>query len=754
MPSRTIYGALNGNGAFSSNDPNGAFFNGVRKFSTIAPVVTVTSAQNTLPPLGSPVTCTFASTQPGFWELATNLYEDATLTELSDGLSCSITFTPSTTHAARSRYVGARCVNAAGRSVAVCVVHPGMEAIYAVGPDREYPHLTAAFAAAKASASPGGNVFLLQPGTYTNDDMMMTLDGFGGTQIHFPPSGDYTVDTSGANAVYTPIRFSSIVSETPFGVVLDGLGTRERCVGFQGGTTLEVDEIARWSNGGCIFAVDLRCIHFLGLVLKNTTGECMNLVHVNHIHVEYCLGFNSGIETQPLRAANSYDILFENCFSFGHGRYRIGGYQCKRVIERNCITRRDTVRSSVDATPQGQVVNYRMRQCRVQQILDFDGDQRRFWRTSYQNAGVITTAGTQDWTYNADHYHRNILAYNTHMAGLINDSHQGDTSPTDTFYYDDIGFWRTAPESSVGASPSASYDGPSHINRFTLAFSDNSDNTYCIWNFRKVENITNSIYHRYGYDAAGNPTGSGYFVYSESNATPVNISNTTIFEMGAGAERLGSDVLTSITMTNVDKTTNPFTQGMRYPGRIEPDSNYAAIQRGQDNYWRHQYGRSGTFFSLDGSNGDNDLLVRNWSALTLYDLALVHFRAFSYTGAVREGGTDTMLGDRDGAQADKLLIDYVISDNGRDVPFPASVKIEKVGQALRLSWRPFASAYMSNIAAWRVYLDGALAEEVDPDDHAVDLQGLIEGRNYKYWLTAVDSVHGESGRSYIYEAAA
>ena len=184
---------------------------------------------------------------------------------------------------------------------------------------------------------------------------------------------------------------------------------------------------------------------------------------------------------------------------------------------------------------------------------------------------------------------------------------------------------------------------------------------------------------------------------------------------------------------------------MRYPGRLEPKSTYKTLNRGQDNFYLSDGLRG---YGYEHSEAFGEVGV-NWLAEAMLELALPHYQSFSYTGDTNTQGTITISGNRLGALDGKEIIDYIISRDGKDVPFPLSVRVSKIGSKVRISWRLFASDYMTNISSWDVLTPaGMVIENCTTNIHSVDLDGLISGKNYTFVIRANDSVLGTSGLSY------
>lgn len=744
LQSRTVELAKGGDGAFRWSDPFGSFHRATLMFSPVAPVVNTVTAQDTMPPLGQICAIQFTSTQPGAWSVAYGP-DDAFPVPGIDGLSCTVYFTPSLVRATRGTYIGARCRNAAGEHEAYCRVHPGVTGVVRVGVGAgwDYPNLTAAFAAVKALPNPTGWSFVIQDQTINaaQDDMHIYRNGYTSVNANLPPPGTYTTSTSGADPVYTFTRLTTVMAESPLNVQYDGGGTRTRAIDLWGGTSLETYErtVNGWNNGGCVAAVECRGILILGFFAKNYTDAGVHIFHCDHIIVEGCVGIDGSNDSQPIRAANSTDILFVNTWATGRGRYKQGFYQCKRTRQIRGFSQEQQITAG---SPRGRFVEYHLQDHHAANLLEWDNDQDDFWTLAgWQDSGMLTLAHTDWYGYGTNWRHRHCLSYNSRMGMLLNDQR---TIPTEQSYvFEDMTAWRMRLRDGAGA---IGQNGPCNFRRVTAAHIDlNGSSGYAnfIWepNFHHVRDF---IIHRYGYNNAGVAATSGNLIYSFSESQPVTYEDGTIFDVPAGInERQGTQTSTSIQFINVDKLTDPTTQGMRYPTRIEPGSNYDLIGRGASNFARAE-GNKDCFF---GETGYLDELTVNWQERSFYTKALEFFRAYSYTGPRVSGGTGTLTGNRGGNMSDKMLFDYINSDNGRDVPPPRTLTAAKNGGVLQVSWFLFAAAYQATVTAWELWIDGSLAQSCAATIHAALFAGMVTGRTYRIRVRAVDSVHGTSGFS-------
>lgn len=719
-------------------------------YSTTAPVVSVTTTQDLLPTVGVQTTTSFSSTQAGHWEVASDV-PGATISQASDGLSATITWTPQS-YPVCSIYIAARCANAGGSSVAVCRAHPGMRGVVQVGTGGDYANLHAAFSAVQGFANPGGYAFVVKNGTYTADNMHIYYDGSdSGVKPETPPCGEYTETGSAPDKLFTITRFTSVIAETPFGVVWDGQGTRNTGCYMRGNTPQETDVAAVFGAGTPRTAAgsDLRGIHISGFVAKDMDNSGFGIEYCDNIFLEYFIcGEVSRItpnQNNPgINFTHSKDCLGSNLHSFGGTRYNESTYIAKRIQLRRTFGRKDIVKTS---EPHGGVTFYRSRYCRSDNHLQFDSDQLEEFDTSPSlpynsiDAGVFVIAATGATDFPRDIAFNRGLMFNCRMGLSTNDAYDTSSSQNNDFPINDCGAWYYKPDDKEGSGSGIGTWGPTKFNNFTSVYCDNVDSTYGANTWRRLIDVSDSVIYNYGhqYDGAGRGVNTfGYTLYADNY---FHLTNVTLYGLSVATEIAGD--ATYYVKTNVDASTDPTTQGMRYPGRLEPGSAYKTSHRGQDN-WYKSVGYRGYKWGQTDYAAD---VGRNWLAEGMIELALPHYRAYSYTGSTNTLGTQTLSGDRGGAQTTRGLIDYIISAGDRDVPFPLSTHIQTISGGHRITVRQFASYYMTNITSFKLYQNGTLFHtSTTKNMHGFDVTGLTSGASIT--ITAVDSVHGESGHSY------
>ncbi len=295
-------------GVKRSIDPGGTFGNAVTKVATVKPTVTRVSSWGQRVTKGNTYTAVFSSDYAGYWEIKAGV-DGHTRTVSNDGKVCTVTWNTPAGMAGESIHVVAMCKNFGGEGFAFDIVHVSVNNILQVGAGHPYADLHAAYAAAIP-----GDTIVIKDGTYTADGFRTTINGYGANQPYEPPTGNFTVDNSGDNPEYTITQFTTVMSETPFGVILDGsVGGWNNIIWIQGNTAFEegFGDIPYMGPDWALTpeGTDRRGIKFAGLVCKNSEGTSIWIYHCDHIKLQYCIGVNSNSGTSGNGASS---IRFQN----------------------------------------------------------------------------------------------------------------------------------------------------------------------------------------------------------------------------------------------------------------------------------------------------------------------------------------------------------------------------------------------------------------------------------------------------------
>lgn len=762
VSTRSFYCVPGADGKTRTGDPVGSYGNAIKRTSAIAAIVTCQTAQDLLPALNSPSSVVFTSTQLGFWQIASNVYGAVGVVS-NDGLTFTITYTPTTR---MSIYVAARCVNAGNLTaglpttgIAVCRQHPGMRGVIKCGAGWDHASMRAGFDYAKTLSPSSGYAFVIKNGTYTdnNNRIYYSPGAPANQQYYMPPPGAFTTSTQGAHndPVYTITHWSSVMAETPAGVVIDGQGVRAEGVYMYGDTAFEWDESP---TGGNLYQIDndwhlqgagfeRRGIHIAGIAVKNTVGIGWNTQYCDHIFFEYGAIFDacSGMidyNNAAIQFQNSLDCLAENMHSGGGGRYLFSTYQSKRVIYRRLFGRYDWNNS---VFPFGALTPYRQRQFRVQNYLFFDSDNLDEFNVgeSASDTGLSTLASTDVWDYARDVNFDRGLSFNNTFGFVFNDTRNIDQSII-TCRFTDLSSWYQR-QNHQGNGFTLFGGGPSELRRITSVYCDGrgfGNTGITCWGGSST--TTKSIIYKYNHVHDGAGRGDGAMYYSPGGTPPnehrLALNDSYVFDASYATEKTGS--VGSINV-DVDTTTDPKLNGMRYPGRIEVGTRFKAEVVGADNFYRAM-GRHGAFW---GEVGDAEDTGQNWLAEAMLEYYLPLYRSYSYTGPTNTLGTQTLSGNRGGVTIARLLRDYIKSVAGRDVPFITDLAATSNSGILKISWGGFATEYQLNITAINIYIDGEMVQTIAVNEHAAEFPGMVVGSKYKIKMSAVHSSFGESGLS-------
>ncbi|MBL4866408.1 MAG: hypothetical protein JKY67_08535 [Pseudomonadales bacterium] len=723
-----------------SIDPFGNFgASGNDLVATVAPVVSLSSSIDQTVAVGNTYTATFTSTEAGHWDIKAG-FDGYTVAVSADSLSATITWVTPATMPGESFHVTAKCHNFGGESFNFDRVHVGVNAVLFAGAGKTYADLEAAFAAMSS-----GDTIVLSDGTYTGDsNNVIRLDGFTATQIRLPLSGIYTTDNSGADPVQAITCYTTVMSESPFGVLIDKQGLSGTGIELIGNTPLESYELNTegWSSGHLIAAgTDRRGIKLAGFVVKDSQSTGIWVMQCDHIKLQYCLAFENGVgfvsganSVTNISIQNSTDCLVEYAFGFGEGRYKVSTYQSKRIVVRRGFARQD---QREGADPMAAVNLYRERQSACQNYLHIDSDSFEFWDAAGTSGNIsFGFAATGVYGYPKDGKFDRVGSLNNECGFIFNDAYE---NPNDYqgFLFKDV--WAhdiEVPQNSF------CQNGPMRIENFTFSEIDTTGrssggNTDLFLNYRSGEDLKRGIMKYLGWDGSS-PVDQGSLAISGSGGQDTFWIFRDGYLYGFQGVIGGQG---SVILANIDQASNPSSLGYDYLGRIEEGSTIESQGYGARDFY-YGVGKAGTLY------GETDYELETtepWIERSCYELVRTYFRDHSYTGATRTLGTQTLLGDRGWCKDDDDLLDYITSYTGK-TPLLSCRATAVNGDGI-ITWKHPASKYRTNITGIKIYLDGSLAGTVAANAYGMKIPGLAVGHNFKVQCAVVDSVTGEGGLS-------
>ncbi len=733
-------------------DPNGTFGNAVSVVAVTQPTVTRVSGWGQRITKGNVYTAVFSSDYAGFWEIKAG-FDGHTKSVSSDGRVCTVSWTTPAGKPGESYHVTAMCKNFGGEAFAFDIVHVSVNNVLLVGSGQTYADLHAAYAAAIS-----GDTIIVMNGIYSADNFQTRIDGYGANQPYEPPTGNFTLDTGGTDPVRTITQMTSVMAETPFGVILDGHGVWGSCFTIQGNTAFEADYAAEPSMGQdwhLTGAGTDRCgIKFAGFVCKNTVGANIWVYHCDHIKLQYCMAIDgntppgdSAGNGSSIRFQNSTDCLGEYCYSCGDGRLKFSTYQSKRTLFRRGVFRNDQ-RDGTD--PMGGVNLYRTVDSAAQNCLQVDSNTSEFWPAvtdGHQGAFGISSTGINDLPH--DCYFQRCGAIHSEHTFIAQDGYDA-ADDIDNIVFEDM--W--AYDIALPDNNSLVRDGPMIVNRASvikidLKVTPDIDKSNAFHDGRSRQTWNGLIVYMLGWDRdTDTATDQGPIFFTGQTASEsINMNGGYIYE-STSALGLNTGNGGDLNLVDVnDETDNPFDRGLMYPGRVESGSILEADGDGPNNFYLAK-GAGGTFYGETDWELETEI---DWLGKCLYELAAVHFKTHSYTGPVRSGGSATLSGDRGFCADGEDLRDYITSAYGY-TPFP-TISGQKQGAGLKVSWHQFAANHNSNIAGFEIYLDNELAQITAANIHEVVFSSLVAGHTYTAKVVAVDSVTGDSGPSYEFTVA-
>jgi len=220
-----------------------------------------------------------------------------------------------------------------------------------MGSGETYTTLSAAFAAMDS-----GDELVIRDGTYTGTSNVIS------TSNH-PPAGL-------SKGYPTTIR-----AENDGAVYFDGENTRQMVLiyGTVGGHS--------WLNDWKFKGIQWIRSSANAVLIRNgddddfTTGDLASALSAN-IFFKNC-GFHSYGPNAAVALYYLKDVLVEDCWAWGNGRYGFQAYVSDNILFRRCVSRRDAV-SLVSSYPTSNFVNYTSHGVEFQNCISVDSDSNNY----------------------------------------------------------------------------------------------------------------------------------------------------------------------------------------------------------------------------------------------------------------------------------------------------------------------------------------------------------------------------------------
>ena len=618
-----------------------------------------------------------------------------------------------------SFHVGLKASASTGSVFLSFIVHVGVpkDKVITVGVGAEYSSIKDGL----KNLQSGGTMIVLD-GEYAGDENLMGLTLPGSLQ--HPPSGS-------ENA------FTTIMAKSPGQTVLkDGAHIRLN---------------GKWP---------VSYVAFKGLYVKGSDiavygyGDKKGSDERRHHHIKFIRnGADGGDDRSPFTAFRSDDILFENNYVMGGGRYKFSSYQSDGVVWRRNVARYD--RGPTAGEPKGTYSVYSTMNAFLGNNLAVDGDSPDFV-TEGELAGEFTSPTTGGDT--RARFQRNMQINSAFLFGNLDDQRSNGSGGDSDVVHTDVVSWDVRP-----ANRYVMTWGSGWLNHMTMGevapreFADEFFNGY----HNNTRGITNSILHNFK---------NGDMFYSLQKES----DHMTIDRM---VDRYGADTLNITGFTNdldpdnnsdIDNITemNPMYSeenvagALRYLTRIEKGS----VLSGQANDGADIgatvmtfVGKTGTFYGEDGY--DTETGIAMWP-FPMESLIKKKFSEYTYTGPTYEGhynnrvetGVGTLKGARGFATPGQSLTNYIWGYLGDVVP-PFNVTASVDGASVFLQWDAGPQESQEKVTGYNIYFvsdvddSKVLIENLPGNEFSILIDELSPGETYQVIVSAMEGER-ESGFSY------
>ena len=565
------------------------------------------------------------------------------------------------------------------------IVHVGKDQVVTVGESGDFQNLKQAM----KELNSGGTIVVLD-GTYTGDENYIGLT-LGGAVQH-PPSG-------------TPDVYTTIIAQHPGQAILED------------GSYIRLD--GEWP---------VSYASFKGLFVKGGQIAVFGYGHSKaessdrHHHIKFIRnGVQGGLDLEdngdtksPFNAFRCDDILFENNYTFGGGRYKFTSYQSSNIVWRRNVARYD--RGTFHNEPKGTYSVYSTMDALLSNNMAIDGDSPDFV-TQGELAGEFATPTTIGDT--RANFYRNMQLNSAFLFGNMDDQMSGGGGDSDVEHKDGVS-WDVRPYNRyIMTWGSAWFDHMTMGDVASQEFSDNFFNGY----HNNTRGVTNSILHNFSngdmfsdIDQEDNHETVGRVV-ERFGVDTVNISSFSGSLNAAGSAK-DSDMF-NISNENPLYSEDNVDGALKYLTRIERSSNLSGLGKDSEDIGATVMtflGRSGTLFGEPGFNEETNIPM--WP-FPMEHIIKEKFSQYNYTGKKyighytnrTENGEGTIIGARGFAVHGESLTNYVWGYLGNVVP-PMNVSASLEGNDMVIQWEASAHVSQQDITGYRVWQVNSQSEKI------------------------------------------
>lgn len=460
-----------------------------------------------------------------------------------------------------------------------------------------------------------------------------------------------------------------------------------------------------------------------------------------HHHIKIINNGATGVEhDSPFTAFRSDDILFENNYAFGRGRYKFSSYEATNIVWRRNVARYDI--GSYNSEPKGTYAAYTTMNFFTANNIAVDADQPEFV-SSGEIAGEYTTPTTSGPSRGK--MQRNIQLNSDMIFGNMDDQISNGSGGDSDVQLSNMVSWDIRPTSKyVMTWGSAWFDHMTMGDITAQNFIEEFFNGY----HRNTRGLTNSILHNFqnGNLFYGLNQEEAHFTIDRTvKRFGVNRINISEFS-GTEDSTHAPSTLQNISYFNPVISSENSDGALRYIVRSEANNNLSGLT--DDNKplgatVMTMIGKSGTFYGDTGF--DQETNIPMWP-FPLEDIIKTKMQAYRFTGPIyadsdagrTQVGQGDLSGNRGYAVEGQTLTHYVWNYLGNLVP-PFNVAATHVKDNIRIQWQASAAVGQGNVSAYRIYSYNSI------DDIKGELLGTTDANTFAWQkpisdLTSIDNI--------------
>jgi len=582
------------------------------------------------------------------------------------------------------------------------IAHVKKDQILTVGESGDYPNIKEAM----RELNSGGTIVVLD-GTYTGDENFMGLT-LGGAVQH-PPSG-------------TPTAYTTIMAQHPGQAILkEGAYIR-----------LNGEWPVSYASFKGFFVVGGQIAVFGEGDDKSESSERNHHIKFIRNGVQGGLAVESGDKKTPFNAYQCDDILFENNYTFGGGRYKFTSFQSSNIVWRRNVARYD--RGTYPKEPKGTYSVYATMGGLLSNNLAIDGDSPDFV-TQGELAGEFATPATSGDT--RAKFYRNMQINSAFLFGNMDEQISGGGGDSDVEHKDVVS-WDVRPHNNYVLTWGSAWFN--HMTLGDIAPMEFADHFFFGYH-NNSRGLTNSILHNFSngdmfsdIDQEDSHETLGRFV-ERYGVDTVNISEFS------GTLNVENSDMFNISNESPLRSENNTNGALKYLTRIESNSSLSGLAKDGGDIGATVMtflGQSGTLYGEPGYDAETNIPM--WP-FPMEHIIKAKFSQYSYTGMTytgsefnrAENGEGNINGARGFAVDGQTLTNYIWGYLDNVVP-PMNVSASLNGEDIIIHWEASAHVSQQEITGYRVW-------EINVQTEQVSLMADVTAakRNYRFTPASSDT---------------